>query len=501
MSLSALLFVCASVGAPPPGPASISVKNASDGHLLHGTKMPLRGPHHRVLAVTARRGFHFGTDQLVGALRRAAARVAREYPGSVLLIGNMSRKEGGDIPISVSHNSGRDADLPFYAADKRGRSIREHGFIRFDGRGKSGRYRFDIRRNWAFVRAILSDKTVQVQWLFMSNPLRALLLDHARKTKEPDWLIEHASAVLGQPGNSSAHAEHFHVRLYCARHERLEGCLNYGTIHAWIDDYSKDAERLAGKLAARFSHGTSTEKQAVAAIEKVAAIRGQSAVVALGAALADARGPVRLAAARALRVLRAAPASDALVRAVAKSTDPHWTHELMLTLSAVRDVSVAPTLLSVLENRRTARPSTRVIAAVGLSRLLYQPAVVGLAAQLLDPSRKVRKAARGALRWLTNHDLGRGKRAVRRWRAWWARHGETPHTGWVEAGFRRKRLTFDRRGRARSIRKLVAMVARGGAGAWNARLMIKQLTGYWVERGHFSDRQMGRFYKSWLGRR
>ncbi len=473
------------------------MKNASDGYIRHSKAIPLRGAHHRVLDTTARRTFRFGTDELVGTLLRAAARVAREYPHSVLLVGNMSRKGGGDIPVSVSHNSGRDADLPFYAADVRGRSIHKHGFIRFDGRGKGGRFRFDVPRNWAFVRAVLSDTRVQVQWLFMSNPLRALLLEYARAQKEPDWLQARAAAVLGQPGNSSAHAEHFHLRLYCARHERLEGCLNYGTLHPWTDDYSDDVAARGRELVGQL---TSVElKTAVAAIETVAAIRAHSVVGAVARALFDPRGPVKLAAVRALRLLRHDKATSAeLVRSAAESNDPTWTHELVLTMGLVRDPAVAPGLMRVLADRKL-HSRTRAMAATGLGRLLHQPAVPTLFQALVDRSREVRRAARGGLAWLTNHDFGRGKRALRRWKLWWGRHSVDSHLTWVEAGFRKRRLRFTGSRRSHAIRRLVKAVGAGGPRAWNARLMIRKLTGYWVEQGHYSNRQMGRFYRSWLG--
>ena len=478
-------------------PPSVSMGNASDGYLMNGRSMPLKGPHHRVLDATRSRGFCWGTAELVDALQRAAASVAAAHPGSVLLIGNMSRNGGGDIPTSVSHNSGRDADIPFYAADKRGRSIREHGFVAFDGRGRSGSMRFDVRRNWAFVKALLTDSRIQVQWLFLSNPLRALLLEHARSISEPADLIRRAEVALGQPGNSSAHAEHFHVRLYCALAERLLGCLDYGTQHAHADDYAAEVLAKTRELASGLMH--LPEADAVAAIERIGAIRGHSAVPALGQALESPHATVRLAAARALRLLRGAQAArPALEKALDASRAPDWTHELVTTLAHIADEASAPALVRVFESPARVRDDTRAMAANGLAHLFYQPAVPVLARGLIARSRPVRQAARQALLLLTNRSLGRGKRALRRWTVWYAAHRTEPRLTWIKAGFARKGIhTRTPKQRKRAIPKLLRFIREGGALGHNARVLIRDLTGYWVERGHYSDMQLYRFYKTW----
>ena len=480
------------------GDRSLSLKNASDGYLVNGVRLPLTGPHHRVLATTAAAGFHFGTAELVGAIERAAKVVAERYPSSVLLVGNMSRERGGDIPVSVSHNSGRDADLPFYVVDARGRLVLEHGFVKFDAEGRSGALRFDVKRNWALVKALLTDRDVQVQWLFCANSLRKLLLEHARQVGEAADLVTRAEGVLGQPGNSSEHAEHFHMRLYCALHERLQGCLNYGTMHAWVDDYSREVALRVVELTRDFA--SQDVGRAVAAIRKVGDIRGAEAVPSLSTALGDARPGVREAAAEVLALLPgAAAATPGLVAALDAAAEPVWIARLVGTLAAVGDERAAPVFARVLGDLRRARPETRALAAAGLGHLLYPPGVPELGRALDDPARPVREAAASALERITNHRFRPGPTGARECLAWWKAHHTEPRLTWVRQGFARyHHISLGTSHLRQPIAKLVALIREGGAVSFNARALIAEATGYHLAEEHFTSVQLYRFYSTWL---
>ena len=95
---------------------------------------------------------------LLSVLDRASRIVARKFPGSVLELGELSRQTGGPIVSHLSHQNGRDADVGFYIVDLDGGPVRATRFVRFDGSG-AGKddptVRFDEKRNWAFVRAVL----------------------------------------------------------------------------------------------------------------------------------------------------------------------------------------------------------------------------------------------------------------------------------------------------------------------------------------------------------
>jgi len=214
-----------------PAGASHSVGTAQNGRLQGAT--PLADtPSLRILPATRSRGFYFGTAELVALLQRSADAVTSEHPGSVLRVGNLSTQTGGDIPPSVSHNSGRDADVAFFATDRSGIQVPTGSLVHFSDYGiadsppaDAGRLEFDTARNWTLVRQWLSDPVVVVQWIFVSVPLRNRLLDFALRKGEPESLRLRAQRTLVQPRDSSPHADHFHLRIACPADDR-PACLD-----------------------------------------------------------------------------------------------------------------------------------------------------------------------------------------------------------------------------------------------------------------------------------
>jgi penicillin-insensitive murein endopeptidase len=91
------------------------------------------------------------------------------------------------------------------------------------GQLHSRRY-FDRARNWALIRALLQEPTVDIQKIYIYEPLKHLLLAHARAAGEPNALIARADAVMTQPLDSSKHNDHIHVRIACPAGDRLLGC-------------------------------------------------------------------------------------------------------------------------------------------------------------------------------------------------------------------------------------------------------------------------------------
>jgi hypothetical protein len=110
-------------------------------------------------------------------------------------------------------------------------------FDRYNDAGicKASGKRFDTARNWALVEALLRNPEVEIQWIFVVDHLKKRMLAHAREAGADKDLISRARTVLMQPRDSSPHADHFHIRIYCGRAERLQGCLNNGRIHGWAE--------------------------------------------------------------------------------------------------------------------------------------------------------------------------------------------------------------------------------------------------------------------------
>ncbi len=238
-------------------PASIGT--TARGLLAGAAELPAQGEHHRCYR---RAEMRFALPALVGLVERAAARVAGGFPGSVLYVGEMSARWGGAQGGHASHESGRDVDLAFFASEPDGRALEGFPVTRFDRfgagvAGKGGRaVRFDAGRNWALVEALLADDGADVQWIFASDGVRALLLrwalDHGR---DPE-LVARAVTALHQPSDSAPHDDHFHVRIYCPAGSGDE-CVDAGPVWPWI----------AARRAARPSSRLTDEELTALALE------------------------------------------------------------------------------------------------------------------------------------------------------------------------------------------------------------------------------------------
>jgi hypothetical protein len=180
---------------------------------------------------------NFGTSEMARLIPRIANYVARQYPKSVLGVGNVSIEEGGAIGQSVSHRSGRDVDLGMYALSRTGGQVNLRAFRKFeaDGWDRQHRYQFDTRRNLALMVALLTDKKVEVQWVFVADWLKKRLIAEAWEQAIDPRTIARMEVVLHQPGDSNPHQDHYHVRIYCSSDDRRHGCLERGPIWEWVD--------------------------------------------------------------------------------------------------------------------------------------------------------------------------------------------------------------------------------------------------------------------------
>jgi penicillin-insensitive murein endopeptidase len=190
--------------------------------LPNAVALPPRGEGYFTPSAWRDRGLRWGTPALVSLIERAARRVNDEL-GGTLYVGDLSTERGGRTPWHKSHRRGCDVDLIYYATDEDG----DPGPIpsqmaRFDREGKARgtdelgqpiALAFDTERNWALVRALLEDPLAHVTRIFVANRLKRLLLAFAREHDEDEALIAQAEGVLGQPGDSTPHDDHMHVRI------------------------------------------------------------------------------------------------------------------------------------------------------------------------------------------------------------------------------------------------------------------------------------------------
>jgi len=245
---------------------SVSVGANSFGILRRGNQLHYQGEGYIIPERWKLRRRNYGTEELVELLIRAARHVNRVVPRSVLGVADLSPLGGGSTPEHRSHQNGRDVDLLYYATDLDGNPLPPVEMFYYDSKGKSlpltapslgkpsatfnnspidagpntsidaspKNYAehpprlFDVKRNWAFIRAIVLDPRVPVQWIFVGRPLTDLMINYARRAGEPVYIIERALALVHQPSDSASHMDHIHLRIFCSPSDRQYGCKDIG---------------------------------------------------------------------------------------------------------------------------------------------------------------------------------------------------------------------------------------------------------------------------------
>jgi penicillin-insensitive murein DD-endopeptidase len=194
---------------------SLSIGAPNAGWQLRGKKLK-KTPHLRIKAGNEQNTY--GHPALVLMLRRSAKEVARAGRGAPMLVGDLSREQGGPLAGHRSHQSGRDADVGFFALDRKGKPIELGRFVRFGKDGKaldgSGAV-FDDWRNWLLVQSWVNDQRAGLSHIFISSALRLRLLRYAQSRPALRASVPEVAALLKQPEDTSPHDDHFHVRIAC----------------------------------------------------------------------------------------------------------------------------------------------------------------------------------------------------------------------------------------------------------------------------------------------
>jgi penicillin-insensitive murein endopeptidase len=282
---------------------ALSVGHPNDGRLEGGARLDTKLPYVRVVPAYASGDVRWGLPALVGMVERAARVVAKRYPGSIMNVGDLSLREGGDVLRHHSHESGRDVDVGFYVVDAKGKPALGHDFLEVGpdlAAVKVPGARFDLARNWLFLQTILEDPRAHVSHVFVSAELRRRLLDHGKKLRAPKALLERAAFALMQPSDSIEHDDHFHVRISCPR-AMGKVCV----------ERSKELDAVGAKAPRDAKHAKHAKARP--------ALRTPAKKAAKAQATTIAAHPAEDGAAKVARADDAAPASE---RAPAARPDP-----------------------------------------------------------------------------------------------------------------------------------------------------------------------------------
>ncbi len=361
---------------------STSIGQANRGQLRRSEKMDLKGRSWRFLPATAQRNTQYGTLGLVRLLQNVSDAVATDFPGSVVEIGNIGKIDGGPIVQSKSHQAGRDVDVAFFALDSKGRSRPVGRMLKFGTNLTAGGYTFDLSRNWALVKALVQSEEPVVQWAFVAGHLRTALLEYARQQKEPNKLIRLAGAVMHQPGDSSAHADHMHIRIFCNDWDRASGCRDYGPDRSTlVRDESFLDERLT-RLNRLARKGLTEER--ISAIEALIELPGMDLTPLVDDLLCNSDPLVVTRAIQLLPRVHGEMADEMLARKLVCAPNPDTLYVLFKPVATYQHKLIWKAARQVLKKETCLDPSTSaVLASTHLAELC------GLAAQTLGYSRSL----------------------------------------------------------------------------------------------------------------
>lgn len=525
----------------------VSIGTPINGRLRCAARLPDEDHRLRQLQAFRGRGTAFATGELIALLGHAAAEVAGRYPGSRLLLGNLSLRRGGFIPFSRSHQSGRDADIVFFARHK-GRPV-EPLWMNSFGHNLRARLRphltFDVARNWALVRALLTHPTVQVQWIIVAPHLERVLLDHAQSLGEPQWLLGRAESVLHQPPGLRQHDNHFHLRIYCSLQDRLSGCQDLPPFWPGVTLHEPAARQRLSELLARLSHPKVPIR--LRALRRLIRLEARDLAGEMAAkALRDPSPTIRI---RTLEILaqwrptssdiaeaienllwspgtgfmeggRSPAAPMGLTRTLEFPFDGYrHAHQIRLAYRVLAQSPGVPSVTILERGLRSPRrlrpmvpgnpPVPEVLLAAQASRHKGALALVPALLEALDHSDvRVRAAATEALRRLGNHRVSHRSEARRgspehrialaTWRSWWSERRDRTSDRLLWDGFVARVPGFAMAQPMARRARLVRLTARNDELGDNAHLLLRKLAGPAVFREPSTGQGRLAYWSRWL---
>jgi penicillin-insensitive murein endopeptidase len=185
--------------------------------------LPSEGKGYVMPSTWRERGLRWGTPELVGLVKRAAARVRAWDQQATVYVADLSLKSGGATEWHRSHRMGIDVDLLYFARAGQGRQAPPpRAMSSFEEWSET----FDVRRNWLLVKALLTDPAVTVTAIFMADWIKDRLIDYARERGEGRGLVgraRRARPAVGLAGARRSHARSHRRRSAAPRRRGARG--------------------------------------------------------------------------------------------------------------------------------------------------------------------------------------------------------------------------------------------------------------------------------------
>ena len=499
-------------------PGSLSLGGTTRGILQNPATVPQNSKTFQILPTHRTKGTGYATEELIGLLQWGADEVNRQFPGSVMRTGNLSLRRGGKIKVSRSHQSGRDVDISFYVLNRAGKPIKTPQLITFDETGKSkpGGYQFDVPRNWALVEAFISYPGTQVQWLFVSQPLKDSLLAYARDKNTDPMIIEKASALLWQPTESSPHNDHFHMRIYCPEEDRLEGCLDRPPFWSWInfDDTRHMARALEVSKAFSLPVSSSLKQKA---IEFLIAINGTEVSTSIvWRYLFEPDPKVRATMLEYFKVFRPQNGEWFLMFRIIETGSDSEIMAAFEVLKKMKDPESVQTLTTLFGDLRTISKGRRQIPvrlmALDVFKETQDTSIIPpLIDCLKDNHPKVRARAALILRRITNRQCKtrwnskrlatkEQQKGVDDWTRWWDTHQGKKRASWVLEGYQNAGISINTISDITAVRPMLkALDNKKDYLAFNANYVLEKVTRH-KRRRAWNQKARSKYWKKWWRR-
>lgn len=153
---------------------------------------------------------NYGTPEMLKAITDAVNLVHEAFPNTPpLIVGDLSRANGGHFPPHRSHQTGRDADIGYYV-----KNMTPSTLVKVNART------LDVARTWTFIHSLLSKN--QVIYLFIDYGLQPPLYKYAKDVVGvPEHLLRKYFAYPrgrrakgGIIQHLRGHANHIHARFF-----------------------------------------------------------------------------------------------------------------------------------------------------------------------------------------------------------------------------------------------------------------------------------------------
>ncbi len=462
---------------------SFSLEDTRDGYMVNGKPVPVPSTLMRQLPVQYERGIAYGTTEFISLIESTAQVMQKKYPGTVMYLGNFCLPEGGDIPYSVSHNSGRDGDIAYYLTDEQGRFAHPQNLHkinrRFVSREAGPKYTFDIEKNATLIETLLMQDKVPLQFIFVAKHLRSALRKELSTRANSEAILLRFDETVQE---LASHDDHFHIRIYCSNEDICAGCLDKSIVHEWVEDPEPKRAKCVEKHIKTLSGKNASAESLAASLQRIALLSAaDQASNKIVKYLSHEDAHVRAAAAFAATSLGSS-ASRALSERLGVETDHSVTLALLDALAKHDTETTAQAMIDALqrlagnstqEARETVLRITRHI--VHNPRQMYAAPIIEVLPQFADQTQF--DAVVLALEVVSNRAFRADttENTVLQARTWYEANADKARSQWLIAGFKKAGFATTNLQNADIPLLLDAIDAHDRAVSINAQLTLKTL--------------------------